>query len=667
MKRLTVLVLVLIGSFSPLPAQEPVAEGTTRVYLIGNSLTDELKYDDWVALSKEGGITVEYARKMIPGASLIWHKDHPKDGFIVPKFGYPEDAFKNFQWNALTLQPFRPGESEAALHYANAFWEGSPEGRVYVYAQWPSRLGEDWENRWIEWRDTQYTPVLQALRGTERGSQVFLIPVGQAMDRLHRKAQLGLVPGIRSAWDLYSDGVHVNNIGSYLVATTFYATLFGKSPVGLPVGAYQGKMGTDADYLEISPELARIIQETAWEAVTGEPASGVLAGTPPVVTTSGLSSAPENEPFRSSLEAAFGQPPYTWSVAGGALPSGIALTADGTLQGTPTAKGRSSFTAQATDSAGSVATRELSLEVVSDEAPKVVTATLPELAQGAFIDLWLEATGGNGAPNWSVSEGSLPSGLVLERGGRLYGSPGGEGSYAFTVKVSDSDGGQPESDTKAFSGTIAAADLSRVVLVRQAAAAPKVDGVLDPAEGWQLDHGLKKRFAGESDNTTGFDLQWFGNTLYVAVEVEDPDIVTEEGWGKAHHTMDAVAFYFDGLNNREDTYNFDDRRIVIGPTQQGNDDRNFNIVPFSAAGFQARRTEKGYILEGKFDLTKIGAARQTEDRAKKDQAYAGAVIGFDIVNHDLDIKDGDQTRTGWQGSDANPENSSAFGTIILQP
>jgi Putative Ig domain len=75
------------------------------------------------------------------------------------------------------------------------------------------------------------------------------------------------------------------------------------------------------------------------------------------------------------LAANGGTPPYTWSVLSGALPAGLALAPDGTVNGTATAAGTSSFTAKVTDSVGATATHDFTI---------VITAGLPVVFNGAY-------------------------------------------------------------------------------------------------------------------------------------------------------------------------------------------------------------------------------------------------------------------------------------------
>lgn len=636
-----------------------------RVYMIGNSLTDEVKYDDWAALCAEAGQPVVYARKMIPGAPLGWHKDHPADGFLTKPYGAPEDAFKNHPWDALTLQPFRIGESEAALYYANLLWEGSPEARVYVYAQWPGR-GKipDWPQAFAGIAKPNYLDVLDALRQSPRGKQAFLIPAGWVFERLHRKASLGLVSGIRSAWDLYSDGVHVNNVGSYIVGLTFYASILGRSPVGLPIGGYQGRMGSTADHVMISPELAAVLQETVWETVTAMPETGVRSDLPPALCLPALPAAVAGEPFSATLDAAFGQPPYTFALARGTLPDGLVLSSEGVVSGTSAATGAVDIAVAVTDAAAKSASREYRLVVGADQSPTLLTERLPVLRQGQHLDLALAARGGNGDCTWSLETGALPLGLTLDPVGRLHGSPAQSGDYAFTLAVRDGDGRQPESDSRAFAGSVEPADPAKVLLVRQAVEPIEVDGVFAPSEGWDLRQSATKPFQGDSDNTVRFDLQWAKNRLYVAVEVEDAAIIDGRGTAETP-PPDAVVFYFDGLNNREATYNADDRRLAFNP--KGQADRAFNLGQSFFTKVQARPTERGYRLECSLIFSDIGLPWMPDPPPGQKSLYAGQVFGFDLVNCDTDRADGTRSQLGWRGTVANSVDPSGFGTCILLP
>jgi hypothetical protein len=74
---------------------------------------------------------------------------------------------------------------------------------------------------------------------------------------------------------LYVDGIHFNNVGSFVVGTTFYATLFRDDPRGLGAGPYNLKLDPKKDR-SIDKDLAAAIQEAAWSVVRKHPLAGVV-------------------------------------------------------------------------------------------------------------------------------------------------------------------------------------------------------------------------------------------------------------------------------------------------------------------------------------------------------------------------------------------------------
>jgi hypothetical protein len=64
--------------------------------------------------------------------------------------------------------------------------------------------------------------------------------------------------------ELYSDGLHASQIGTYLAALTIYASITGKSPVGLP-NSFQLRNGAAVN---VPAALNAALQEAAWAAVS---------------------------------------------------------------------------------------------------------------------------------------------------------------------------------------------------------------------------------------------------------------------------------------------------------------------------------------------------------------------------------------------------------------
>ena len=101
-----------------------------------------------------------------------------------------------------------------------------------------------------------------------------MVPVGDVLLELHERMRAGKVPGFTDIAEVYVDGIHFNNVGSYIVGTTFYATLFRDDPRGMTAEPYNEKLDPKKDRL-IDEELAAAIQDAVWTVVSKHPLAGV--------------------------------------------------------------------------------------------------------------------------------------------------------------------------------------------------------------------------------------------------------------------------------------------------------------------------------------------------------------------------------------------------------
>lgn len=136
-----------------------------------------------------------------------------------------------------------------------------------------------------------------------------------------------------------------------------------------------------------------------------------------------------------------GSPQFTWSVTAGALPAGLTLNSNGTLSGTPSGSGSSTFTVSVTDSAPSPETDSHSFTIEIGPTLLITSASPPSGTDSATYDFQLTVSRGTPPYSWNWSattQSGLPPGLVLSPAGLIQGVPTTAGTYAIVVTVTDS-------------------------------------------------------------------------------------------------------------------------------------------------------------------------------------------------------------------------------------
>jgi hypothetical protein len=165
----------------------------------------------------------------------------------------------------------------------------------------------------------------------------------------------------------------------------------------------------------------------------------------PVVVSSPFRGAQKSEvgiPFTAAQTATGGNGTFTWTLASGSLPAGLALAADGAVSGTPTTPGRFAFVIRVTDGEGRVVTVGGTLVVAAKF--QIRSLKLKPAKVGAAYRATIATAGGVAPAAWSV-RGKLPAGVTFgKRLHLLIGTPTKAGTYRVTVQAVDALGAKAQ-------------------------------------------------------------------------------------------------------------------------------------------------------------------------------------------------------------------------------
>lgn len=218
-----------------------------------------------------------------------------------------------------------------------------------------------------------------------------------------------------------------------------------------PTGAYSFKITTSSAAAGI---YAVTFSKTGYGTVTVSASlvsvsSGVIVDmgmTPPGLlnfsSTSPLPSAGTGMDYNQPLKITGGAAPFTFATVNkSSLPAGLQLNAaKGTISGTPTTPGSSTFTVGVTDQLTAYAERDFTIVVTSPLAISS-SAVLPRSTKSASYSTAIAASGGTAPYTYSLKTGTLPAGLKLTgSSGVLTGIPTATGTSSFTIQVSDASG-----------------------------------------------------------------------------------------------------------------------------------------------------------------------------------------------------------------------------------
>ena len=204
------------------------------------------------------------------------------------------------------------------------------------------------------------------------------------------------------------------------------------------------------------------VQTLSNSLVVDQAASLNQAGCAPNCSASGsvTPSAPAltgtvGTPYISAISVAGGTAPYSFTKSG-SLPSGLTMDpTTGAITGTPTTAGPSTLTVTVTDNDLLTGSTTFTIVISAAAAADVVSVTKPsELStSGQCYSSKVSASGGVAPYTFSVTSGSLPTGLSMSSSGQISGTPTAAGTFV-TVTARDSNG---VTGTTTFNIAVAAA------------------------------------------------------------------------------------------------------------------------------------------------------------------------------------------------------------------
>lgn len=142
--------------------------------------------------------------------------------------------------------------------------------------------------------------------------------------------------------------------------------------------------------------------------------------------------------YSAGVTGALGWAPYSYSYTGNAIGGLVFSTATGAITGTPTTTGNYTATTTLIDAKSNRVTKSATISIAG---ALVIGGSFPSGKVGVAYSSTLTQAGGWTPRTFSKISGTLPTGLALSGAGTLSGTPSAAGTYNFTVRLTDADGG----------------------------------------------------------------------------------------------------------------------------------------------------------------------------------------------------------------------------------
>jgi hypothetical protein len=219
----------------------------------------------------------------------------------------------------------------------------------------------------------------------------------------------------------------------------------GLLPDGLTFNTSTGILsGTPTNVSDVLVNLTFKLVDALGQEQTKSLALAITGVSPVLISTTSLPNGSAQVAYSATLQATGGRTPYSWSIISGTLPAGLSLAAaTGVISGTPTITESVlvTLTVQVTDSVSQTASTSLSFGIEALTTLVISSSILPSGTSGIAYNGVLSGSGGKTPYSWSITSGTLPTGLSLNTStGVISGTPTvtTDTVITITVKLTDS-------------------------------------------------------------------------------------------------------------------------------------------------------------------------------------------------------------------------------------
>jgi Putative Ig domain len=213
-----------------------------------------------------------------------------------------------------------------------------------------------------------------------------------------------------------------------------FSISWGKLPAGLAVGGntgtisgVPGEKGTFNFGVHVTDSRGHGGAQ-AFELTISEVGAVVVTLTPATATVPAAGTAQFTALVSNTSNVA-----VTWSASPGTISSAGLYQA-------PTVNVNTAATVTATSVADPTKSATASVTITANATPTlaITTTSLSGATAGTAYSNPLSATGGRSPYSWTLTSGTLPSGIALQSTGSLSGTPSNSGQFNFTIQVTDS-------------------------------------------------------------------------------------------------------------------------------------------------------------------------------------------------------------------------------------